>query len=229
MISFNLRASLTIAIICFVLGCCTAFLLAGSCGNSLKQENFVKTEILKQRADSIERFYQEKVTELEVRNHQLQQELTVTKAHLNTLKSKTKQKEATIKKITKPKGYPARRLLNTINPSSVATVSLTITCDSLVQEINEYMELNAEKEVYYEAYITIQDSIIAGNDSIIAFKTTEHSELKKLFDHSVYQQQILLAENNRLHKRLKREKGKGKLLAFGTAILSGLTFHYLTK
>lgn len=229
MISFNLKSSLAIAIICFVLGCCTTFLLTGSCNNGAKRENIVMPQILKRQADSIETLYQAKITKLETANRQLQQELTTIKVQLNDVKAKAKQKEAVIKKITEPKGYPAKELLEKATPSSAAIVSPLITCDSLVQEVNEYIELNEKKEVYYETYIAIQDSIIEGKDSIIAFKITEYNALSRLFDQSLHEQQKLLAENNQLYKRFKREKRKGKLLAVGTALLSGLITHYITQ
>ncbi len=229
MISFNLKSSLTTAIICFILGCCTAFLLMGSCSNDEQQEKVALPRLLKKQADSIENFYQSKIAALETSNSRLQQELTITKTQLNDVKAKTKQKEATIKKIIAPKGIPAKELLKKVDPSSVAMGDNLSPCDSLVQEVREYMELSEEKKNYYETYIAIQDSIIEVKDSAIAVKTTEHTTLARLFDHSLDEQQKLFTENNQLRKQFKKEKRKGKLLALGTAVLSGLAAHYLTQ
>lgn len=229
MISFNLRSSLAIAIICFVLGCCTAFLLVGGCNNDTKQESIAMPEMLKQQADSIKANYQAKITELETRNSHLQQELSTTKAQLKAAKTKTKSKAATIKKIIEPKGYPAKELLKKADSFSVVENSSLLPCDSLVEEVTQYMKLNETEDSLYEAQIAAQDSIIEVKDAVIAFKDSAHAALDKVFNQSLQEQDKLLSENRQLRKRLKRQKLKGKLLAFGSAVLSGLVTHYLIQ
>lgn len=229
MISFNLKSSLAIAVICFVLGCCTAFLLLGDCNRNALDENLVKPEVLKQQADRIETSYQIKITELENKNLQLQTELSATKVQLNALKAKTKTKAATIKKMIGPQGYPAKELLKKIDPASVVMDSSLSPCDSLVQEVSEYIKDTELKDSLYEVQAGLQDSIITGKDSVIAIKTSQYSELSTVFDQSVKQQETLFSENKSLQRQVKRQKRKGRLLAIGTAILSGLATHYLTQ
>lgn len=229
MISFNLKSSLAIALICFVLGCCTALLLIGSCNNNNREPNFIQPDLLKKQADSIEDNYGTKITELETRNRLLHEELNTTKAELNAVKTKAKSKAATIKKLIEREGYPAKELLKKIDPSTVAIDSSLSLCDSLAQEVSEYIHLNETKDSLYEVQIGTQDNIISGKDSVIAFKTEEHNALNGLFNQSLKEQVRLLSENKQLQKRIKRQKLKGKLLALGTAILSGLATHYVTQ
>ncbi|OJW31528.1 MAG: hypothetical protein BGO54_13785 [Sphingobacteriales bacterium 46-32] len=229
MISFNLKSSLAIGVICFVLGCCITFLLFGGCNDDALNENLVKPEVLQQKADSIEACYQIKITELTNKNQQLQTELSATKVQLNAIKAKTKTKAATIKKMIAPQGYPAKELLKKIDPASVVMDSSLSPCDSLVQEVSGYIQDNELKDSLYELQIALQDNIIAGKDSIIAIKTSQYNELSTVFDQSIKQQEILFSENKSLRKQVKRQKRKGRLLALGTAILSGLATHYLTQ
>lgn len=229
MISFNLKSSLAIAVICFVLGFCTAFLLLGDCNSDSPNENLVKPEVLQQKADSIEACYQIKITELENKNLQLQTELSATKVQLNAIKAKTKTKAATIKKMIVPQGYPTKELLKKIDPASVVMDSSLSPCDSLVQEVSGYIQDNELKDSLYEVQVILQDNIIAGKDSIIAIKTSQYIDLSTVFDQSVKQQETLFSENKFLRKQVKRQKRNGRLLALGTAILSGLATHYLTQ
>lgn len=229
MISFNLKSFAAIAIICFVLGCCVTFLLTSKCNNEVKPKSFISPKVLHWQADSIEASYKVNIIELESRNEQLQQELNLTKLELNAVKAKSKSKAATIKKIIDPKGYPAKELLEKADPSLMVMNSGLSTCDSLVQEVNEYVELNEVKDSLYEVQISIRDNLITSKDSIIAFKTEKHKVFSSLFNQSLQDQQKMLSENNRLRRRIKLQKLKGKLFAIGTGVLSGLATHYLTR
>jgi hypothetical protein len=227
MISLKFRSSLAIAIICFILGICAAILLSGSCNGDKVSPNLVQPELLKQKADSITLTYNAVIMELENRNAGLQKELTGIKAQLNAVKPKAKTRATTIKKMIEPKGFPTRDLLKKVESSGMSTDSSLSPCDSLVKEVTGYLEYTELKDSLNESRAVLQDSIIAGKDSIITVKSLQYEGLLNVFNQSVEQQEILLAENKTLQKEIKRQKRKGKLLAIGTAILSAIATNYL--
>ncbi len=228
MITFNLKTSFSLLLLGIVIGFCSSFLFQG-CGsnNSVTHEKTVQPKDLKKQAETNEASYQAKITELENKNRQLQQELKTTKEQLTQIKSKTNQRANNIKKIIEPKGYPAKELLKKVNSPSIAIDSSLSPCDSLVKEVSEYMQENILKDSLFESQIAIQDSVIAVKDSVIAFKTDLHGGLQSLFNQSLAQQETLSKENIQLRKQFKRQKLRSKLVAIGVTVLSALTAKYL--
>src|SRR5258705_3751028 len=169
MITLNFKSPITTLIVGFLIGCLATFLLMGGCNNSKSDhETIANPKELKKQADAVEASYQKKIGELQTSNQQLQHDLKLVRDQLSVIKGRTKQKEATIKKIIEPKGYPAKELLKKVNsPSATMDTSLS-SCDSLVQEVSEYILENETKDSLYEAQANIQDSIITVKDSVIA-------------------------------------------------------------
>lgn len=228
MITFNLKTSFAVLLLGIVIGFCSSLLFKG-CGsnNDVTHEKIIQPKDLKKQDATNEASYQAKITELENKNQQLQQELKTTKEQLAQIKSKTKQRENSIKKIIEPKGYPAKELLKKVNSPSIAMDSSLSPCDSLAQEVSEYMQENILKDSLFESQIAIQDSVITVKDSVIAFKTELHRGLQSIFSQSLAQQEILTKENIQLRKQFKRQKLRSKLVAIGVTVLSALTAKYL--
>jgi hypothetical protein len=232
MITFNFKTSIALLLIGMAAGFCFSFLFNG-CGNDagVTHERIVPVKDLKKEADSKEASYKEKITELENKNAELQQQLKTTKEQLVAIKSKTKQRENNIKKIITPdsyqqRGYPAKELLEKIKPAAIADTVLS-PCDSLVNEVSEYMQENAIKDSLYESQIGMQDSLMAGKDSVIEMKSRFHQDLQRLFDQSLAQLEVLVKENTQLRKQFKRQKFKSRLISIGVTVLSGLAANYL--
>lgn len=228
MITINLKSRITIFILGFLLGCFVTLLLTGGCNKSkVATGNIVQPKELQKQADEIEKTYQERLTELESKNQTLQQELKGAKDQLSAIKTKTKQKEATIKKIIEPKGFPAKELLKKVNSSSLTIDSSLSPCDSLVQEVSEYMQENEVKDSLYELQVSTQENIIITKDSVIGLQSKQHDELQTLFGQSLATQETLTKENVQLRRQFKRQKFRNRLLSIGVTILSGITANYL--
>jgi hypothetical protein len=227
MITFNFKSSITLLFLGLIIGFCLSFLFNG-CGNetAVAHEKIIQPKDLKKESDKKEASYQAKISELENKNVQLQQELKSTKEQLLKIKSKIKQRESNIKKLIEPKGYPAKELLQKVKSAIIVDTSLS-PCDSLVQEVSEYMQENEIKDSLYESQISKQDSMMAGKDSVIEVKTQLHRDLQLFFDQSLQQQQTLIKENTQLRKQFKRQKVKSKLISLGVLVLSGLTANYI--
>jgi hypothetical protein len=229
MISLRLKSSMTIALICFVAGCCTAFLLMTNCGTEKKKGDFIPASLLKKQADSLKVFYQGKISELETSNKQLTVQLNATKAELNAAKLKANGKAAEIKKLIEPKGYPAKQLLEKAGVPAVLTEIQLQECDSLKLLVSDFIIENEIKDNLYEQQARQQDSLLTGKDAVIALQEGENLNLSILFKQSTTQQQILEKDNQLLRKQVKRKKKAGRWLAIGSAVVSGLATHYITN
>ncbi len=228
MISFNLKSSITIAVICFVLGCCTAFLLNG-CNDNQQSAAIVKTKELEKEFSQKEESYQLRFGELQKKNISLQQELISTQAELFIIKAKTKSKERQINKRIAPKGMPAKELLKKSGGGLLAIDSSLSPCDSLVLEVTEYIEENAIKDSLYEVHISLQDSAIVTKDSIICMHESKYQDLKTSFKVSLVQQYQLEEANQNLSKKIKRQKKRSRAAALGGMIVTGIVSGLLLK
>ena len=228
MITVNPKSPITTLILGFLLGCLATFLLMGGCNNGKPEHEAVSNpKELKKQADAVEISYQKKIEALQTSNQQFQQELKTVKDQLSSIKTKTKQKEATIKKIIEPKGFPAKDLLKKVNSPSVTMDTSQSDCDSLMEQVSEYIMENETKDSLYEVQSNIQDSIIVGKDFVIANQAELHQKLQTLFNQSLDQQTSLVNENSQLRKQFKRQKFRNKIFAVGVTILSGFTANYL--
>lgn len=228
MISFNLRSSIAIALICFILGFVGSAFLLGNCNNDKETEkSSLIIKNLEQQVKDNEAVYQEKVSKLETKNRRLQKELTSTQIELFSIKLKTKERETRIKKLVQPKGLPTKDLLKKVKDSSISIINTPTSCDSLAAEVSEYIKETAIKDSLYETQIGLQDSMISVKDSIITHQSKLYSELKTSFSLSLEQQKELISENQLLHKKLKRQKRRSKIVTFGMMVLSGAAVSYL--
>lgn len=229
MISLRLKSSISIALICFVAGCCTAFLLLANCASPAKQPVISHATLLKAQADSLHAHYQVTITDLEKRNKQLDAELQNTKTELKAAKAKANAKASEIKKLIYSPGYPAKELLKKSTTFNPVIDSSLQKCDSLALLVSEYLQESEQKDRLYETQVTQQDSLLSGKDDIIVLQQSENLNLTTLFKLSVTEQKKLEKDNLKLRKKIKRQRSAGKWLALGSAILSGLTTHYLSN
>ena len=145
-----------------------------------------------------------------------------------SIKSQTKKRETTIKKILEPKGMAANDLLEKVGHSVPVDSSLS-PCDSLANEVSQYLEENTLKDSLYETHISKLDSTISIKDSIIQLKNKMHIDLSNTVSKLLNDHETLLRENKALRKEFKRQKRKGKLVTVGLMILSATAANYLLK
>ena len=227
MITFNLKSSIALLTLGFLMGISLMFLFSGNCNEpEVKGEISISPKELKNKLESVEKEHQQKIADLEIKNQKLQGELVTTKQLLSKAKQKTKTKETEIKKLTEPKGFSAKELLARVNTSPLFDTSLS-SCDSLINEVNEYIHDNAFKDSLYELQITQLDSTVFVKDSIIELNAQLNKELAFALSKSIEQQEILLEQNKQIQKKFKRQKFRRKMIAIGATILSGIAADYL--
>ncbi len=224
----NIGVPVITLILGILIGLLSWFLFDLSASDLLTASSPDTTETIKKEIAAKEALHQEKLTELENKNDALQKDLNSVKEQLESIKSKTKKRETTIKKILEPNGMSAKDLLAKV-AYSVALDSSSSRCDSLANEVSEYIEENAEKDSLYETHISKLDSTVSIKDSIIQLKNKLHIDLSNTVSKLLNDQEALLRENKALRKEFKRQKRKGKLVTVGLMILSATAAKYLLK
>lgn len=226
MTTFRFKSTIALLLIGFMLGFCTSqFLFGCNAEPSGKPASQVK-ELIK-KTDANHAVYTEKISVLEKVNANLQQKLLGTQAELQKAKRQTAIQEGSLKLLAKT-GYKAsERLKKTDQPDAVHYYAAA--CDSLISEVNSYLDENKRKDSLYEEQIFAMDSVITVKDAIIQADASAYNSLHQLFSQTVEQQELLLAENVSLRKQIKRQKRKGKLLGLGGIIVSGAAANYLIR
>lgn len=211
-----------------VVGICLMLVLRGCGKNSTENAGpIIPPKQIVKEAEKSETEYKEKIAKLEAESQELNKQLVDLRVELSALKSKTKSREATIKKMIEPKGYPAKDLAGTGRSGSLPIDSSLSPCDSLAREVTTYIAENIQKDSLYEAQAVKQDSIITIKDSVIAATVKVHEDFKVLLAKSVDQQQVLYGENKSLKKQLKRQKFRSTLKTLGFIVLSGAAAYLL--
>jgi hypothetical protein len=224
MITLNFKNLLSLLFIGFILGFCSSFLFPG-CNEttSSKVKIAVSPKAMKKQADAIRENYQKQIDNLQDQNMELAQNLEVTQGLLDQTKQLCKQKELQIKKLTEPRGFPAKALL-----AKADTVKHTSNCDTLASLVVEYMADNQLKDSLYEVQLIQMDSADTVKDKIIQANEKAYAGLNLLFDKSLLTQQSLAKENKRLQRKFKRQRLKSKLVTAGLMILTAATTNFLS-
>lgn len=226
---FHLKTSLALLLTGIIIGVCSSLLFNGCHGgnNNIANYEITQPKELRDQVVATETNYQAKINELENKNHVLQQELKTTKTQLAEVKVKTKQRQSRIKELIAPKGLLAKDLIQRTNSSSTNIDSSLSPCDSLANEVNQYLVENFKKDSLYEIQVVMQDSLIAAKDSIITLNDERYCDLKKILTQSLIQQETLIIDNKLLQKKFKSQKFRNKLVVLGTMIVSGVITNYL--
>jgi hypothetical protein len=223
MMSLNLKNVLSLLVLGFVLGLFSSFLIPGCNKSSIsKTEGAIKPKELKKQADTIQGNYQKQIADLQDQTIELMQNLEVAQGLLDQQKQICQQKEQQIKKLTEPKGYPAKALL-----SKVDTSNFISDCDSLATVVNDYIEENYRKDTIYETQLTQMDSVITVKDDLIQTNRQAYTNLHQLFDQSLVTQQSLIKQNKQLQRQFKRQRFKSKVVTVGLMILTAAATNYL--
>jgi hypothetical protein len=221
MIPLRLKTSLYILVSGFILGFFIAlfFLPVKACPDSKKHAS-ATTKQLNKQASVIEKEYQAWIASLQDQNAKLQSGLCYTQSLLDQAKQTAKQKENRIKINLDTKK---------VQKKALALDSYTIplfdcppdNCDSLKNEITEYINENHRKDSLYETQISQLDSVVWIKDSIIHVNEGLHNSFREVFDKTIAGHKALQEENRLLRKKEKRRKRKSRLITAGLLIVSG--------
>lgn len=225
MIALNFRNLLTLLLIGFAIGLCSSFLFVGCNKITASKTNIVVSpKEFRKQADTIQANYQRQIDNLQDQNLELAKNLEVTQGLLDLARQLCKQKELQIKKLTAPKGFPAKELL-----AKADTIKNKSSCDTLTSLVDEYIEDNHRKDSLYEIQIIQMDSVVSVKDKLIETNERAYTNLKCLLDESLSSQKDLINENKLLRKQCKRQRFKSKVVTLGLMILTATTTNFLSQ
>lgn len=159
--------------------------------------------------------YEQKINAYKIKEDSLQREL-----------SETKQKLLTYRKASlKNKTIVEHRIAN--RPAD--TVLLIADCDSLRNEVSEYINAVGQEDSIQQQTINQQQELIAVKDTAISECNESFTELSKLTEKSISQQQALEKQLQKAEKKLKRKAVFGRILAGTTLALAGVTAVLITR
>ncbi|MEP7374733.1 MAG: hypothetical protein ABI675_15160 [Chitinophagaceae bacterium] len=228
MFTYKLKTLVIMFITGLAIGIVSSLLFYGcNTGISKPVTTNVQPKELRKQAESSFAKYQHEISGLEVKNQQLIKELNSTKVLLGRTKRQTAARATRIKELSQRVGFPAKDLLQKVKAINIGESS-PLPCDTLAQEVWEYMQENAVKDSLYESQVNLLDSSLLIKDSVIQTQEQQQKELAALFEKSVLEQEVLTSENKQLRKQFRRQKFRSTLKTIGLILLSGAATHYLT-
>jgi uncharacterized protein YggL (DUF469 family) len=171
--------------------------------------------ILKTITDKTIAGFQNKLDSFQNLNTGLKKQLTRSKAALSSSQNKTDVLSERIDELV------------AVNETLNDTNALLDNCDSLKQTAKRFVIGTRTKDSLSAIVIKQSDSVIYAKDNIIALQQEQFQSLNLSFNQSIAQQKSLEYENEHVHKLLKRQKTKSRLLSAGAIILSGTVIYGL--
>ena len=113
--------------------------------------------------------------------------------------------------------------------NNIDDVNAFSECDTLQTIVLKLLENNKEKDSLYESVNTNLTNQIRNKDSTILMQENKYIDLRKSFDTSIVQQQILFDQNKSLVKQFKRQRIKRKFISVAAIVLAGISANYLIQ
>jgi uncharacterized protein YhaN len=156
------------------------------------------------------------IDEMNKKNAGLDTALVSLNARLQTAKTKNRQLQKDVIRLTKKK---------TVND----TAALLADCDTLKTTVVLLNRAADEKDRLYDGVIANQQQQLTQKDSTIQLHRLQYTSLKNSFSESIAQQKLLVDQNNLFKKQLRKQRVKSKILSGLTIIAAGITTHFLLK
>jgi hypothetical protein len=227
MVSPQFKTTLVLLFLGFLCGVVMTVLFSG-CGGSPETPLADNTiSVIKEKAAATETHYQKEIARLDSVNHRLQAELKTTRISLTGAKQNVAKRKSSLVKRTAPTGFPAKHLLQKASQSPVD--SLAHPCDSLITEVNHYIQANEVKDSLYEKQINTLDSVVVIQDAIIQNDSVAYRDIKGLLDQAVSRSTALQNDNWKLQRTIRRQKHKSRWATVGLMLLSGAAVHFISN
>jgi hypothetical protein len=159
--------------------------------------------------------YEQKINAYKIKEDSLQRELSETKQKLFTYRKASLQNKKTVEK----------RIAN----RPIDTILLVADCDSLRNEVRDYIHSVQQEDSLQQQTIDQQQELIAVKDTAISECNESFNELSRLTEKSISQQQELENRLQKAEKKLKRKAVYNRILAGTTLALVGVTAILITR
>lgn len=161
--------------------------------------------------------YNEKIIGLQNKNHELEEQVNVSKSALDRSRKNNAILEATLKD-------QVNRNFNLKDTAQIIT-----NCDSIAQTAFDLLESSTLRDSLCQALTGELELQILNRDSTMNLQDQQYDNLKFSYDRILTQQQVLLSNNILLKKDVKRAKVKNRVLSAGLLILGGMTTSLLLR
>jgi hypothetical protein len=199
--------------------------------NTTPTKNFtistLKPSNLQKQVVATENKYEQQIDSLKQHGIDLSKTLKSTNQHLEKAKEKNLALQMQVYDLIDSRKVAEVDRVN-IGDNEEADNSLS-DCDSLQSAVLNLLENDKVKDSLYETVNSNLQTQIRNKDSTILVQDNKYTELRKSFDTSIVQQQILFDQNKELVKQFKRQRIKRKFISIAAIVLSGITANYLIK
>lgn len=199
--------------------CIGLFLLFSTCSNDpqhLKpdKEQFQNAQ---HEASLVEEYYQNAFINLKVHSDSLERVLNKTQKQLIATKIKLEQSKFNVVSLIEKdtSGLSVQQKLN--------------DCDSLKEEVSDYVFWVDSTQCDYETTIKQLTNIVAVKDSEIVVCQISYTSLKSITDDNLQREQKLTEDLETAYKQQRKNRIQNKVLAVGFLILSGVTTSLLIQ
>lgn len=162
-------------------------------------------------ANLVEEYYQNAFTQLKDHSDSLERELIKSQKQLIATKIKLEQSKFNVVSLIKKdtSGLSVQQKLN--------------DCDSLKEEVSDYVFWVDSTQSDYETAIKQLNNIVAVKDSEIVVCQISYTRLKSISDDNLQRERKLTEDLETAYKQQRKNRIQNKFLAAGFLILSGVT------
>lgn len=199
--------------------CIGLFLLLNTCSNDTEHLKPDKEQIKKaeKEVSLVDNHYREAFTLLKVHSDSLERVLNKTQKQLIATKIKLEQSKFNVVSLIEKdtSGLSVQQKLN--------------DCDSLKEEVSDYVFWVDSTQSNYETTIIQLHNIVAVKDSEIVVCQISYTQLKSISDDNLKRERKLTEDLETAYKQQRKKQIQNKVLAAGFLVLSGLTTSLLIQ
>lgn len=172
-----------------------------------------KTQLIQseKQVSAVDNHYQKTIASLQKRSDSLASELKQAQYKLKVAKLKLEQSKFDVVKLVEK------------DTSGLSTEQKLNDCDSLKEEVSDYVVWVDSTQAGYEKNIDLLNNLLAVKESQIVVCNASYSQLKNITDENLQREQKLTEDMNTAYKQQRKNRIQNKFLAAGFLILSGIT------
>lgn len=204
------RIPITVFLTALIIG---IILFFGTCSNDKETLKPDKAAIEKteKQVSSIDTHYQNAISQLQKHSDSLQSELIRTQEKLKVIKFKLNQSQFDVVRFVKK---------DTVGESIAQQMN---DCDSLKQEVEEYVQYVDSTKIIYESNISELQTLVATKDSELVVCKSSYENLQNIVAENLQRERQLTDDLQTAFKQQRKKVIQNKLLAGGFLLLSGIT------
>lgn len=171
----------------------------------------------KQEANLVEEYYQNAFIDLKGHSDSLERELNKAQKQLIATKIKLEQSKSKVVSLIEK------------DTSDLSVAQKLNDCDSLKEEVSDYVVWVDSTQSNYETTIRQLTNIVAVKDSEIVVCQISYTQLKSINDDNLQRERKLTEDLETAYKQQRKKQIQNKVLAVGFLILSGVTTSLLIQ